>query len=142
MRSSPRGRDAATARAHALVVATLIVVAVIALVALTGCASDGSGVPAYTAVPTITEVIDGDTVVVRIGSVDEHVRLIRVDTPETKHPSRPVECYGAEAAAFTPAAANTVWATPSRGRTAKASSSTPVAAPAVFTPYSTEIETP
>ena len=31
----------------------------------------------------------------------ERVRLIGVDTPETKHPNRPVEHFGKEAAAFT-----------------------------------------
>jgi len=46
---------------------------------------------------TVVRVIDGDTVVVRIADVDEHVRLIGVDTPETKKPDHPVECYGEEA---------------------------------------------
>ena len=32
---------------------------------------------------------------------DETVRLIGVDTPETKHPTKPVECFGPEASAFT-----------------------------------------
>jgi micrococcal nuclease len=31
----------------------------------------------------------------------ERVRLIGVDTPETKHPKKPVEYYGKEASAFT-----------------------------------------
>ena len=31
----------------------------------------------------------------------ERVRLIGVDTPETKHPRKPVEYYGREASAFT-----------------------------------------
>jgi len=45
-----------------------------------------------------TRVVDGDTIVLRNG---EKVRLIGVDTPETKHPSKPVEYYGKEATAFT-----------------------------------------
>jgi micrococcal nuclease len=43
-------------------------------------------------------VIDGDTIVLSNG---EKVRLIGVDTPETKHPQKPVEYYGKEATAFT-----------------------------------------
>jgi len=47
----------------------------------------------------VIEVIDGDTVDVQIGGNKERVRLIGVDTPETKNPNSPVECYGAEATA-------------------------------------------
>ena len=47
---------------------------------------------------TCTRVVDGDTIVVKkIGKV----RLIGVDTPETKHPRKPVEYFGKEASAFT-----------------------------------------
>ncbi|MEJ5254513.1 MAG: thermonuclease family protein [Acidimicrobiales bacterium] len=63
--------------------------------------SRSATVPRETREPTVVEVVDGDTVVVRMGRVDEHVRLIGVDTPETKHPSKPVECFGREASAFT-----------------------------------------
>jgi micrococcal nuclease len=45
-----------------------------------------------------TRVIDGDTIIL---SNREKVRLIGVDTPETKHPNKPVEHYGKEASAFT-----------------------------------------
>jgi len=50
----------------------------------------------------VLETIDGDTVVVELadGSTDT-VRLLGVDTPETHHPTKPVECFGPEAAAFT-----------------------------------------
>lgn len=44
---------------------------------------------------TIVNVIDGDTVELENG---EKVRYIGVDTPETKHPRKKVECYGKEAA--------------------------------------------
>lgn len=50
---------------------------------------------------TVVNVVDGDTLeVVRAGARDT-VRLLGVDTPETVHPDRPVECHGPEAAAFT-----------------------------------------
>ena len=45
----------------------------------------------------IVEVIDGDTVDIRIGSRTERVRLIGIDTPETKKPGEPVQCFGPEA---------------------------------------------
>ena len=50
---------------------------------------------------TVTEVIDGDTITVRLAGRTETVRLIGIDTPETVHPTKPVECFGPEASAFT-----------------------------------------
>jgi len=46
----------------------------------------------------VKRVIDGDTIQLSNG---ERVRLIGVDTPETKHPKKPVEYFGKEASAFT-----------------------------------------
>jgi len=42
----------------------------------------------------VVQVIDGDTVVLVNG---EHVRYIGIDTPETVHPTKGVECFGPEA---------------------------------------------
>ncbi|MHB0976459.1 MAG: thermonuclease family protein [Candidatus Aquicultorales bacterium] len=50
---------------------------------------------------TVTEVTDGDTVKVSLKGKPEKVRLIGIDTPETKDPSEPVEPYGQEASDFT-----------------------------------------
>ncbi|MDR1446763.1 MAG: thermonuclease family protein [Treponema sp.] len=53
--------------------------------------------------------VDGDTVRVRIRnppealSAVETIRMLGVDTPETVHPSRPVEMFGREAGDFTKA---------------------------------------
>lgn len=52
-----------------------------------------------TAFPVLS-VIDGDTVHIKYLGKKTSVRLIGVDTPETVHPSKPVEPYGKEAAAF------------------------------------------
>lgn len=49
---------------------------------------------------TVAEVIDGDTIHVRLGSGVEKVRIIGIDTPETVDPNRPASCYGPEATAF------------------------------------------
>ncbi|MFC1509843.1 thermonuclease family protein, partial [Candidatus Omnitrophota bacterium] len=45
----------------------------------------------------VTRVIDGDTLEVSINGQTEKVRLIGIDTPESVHPSKPVECFGMEA---------------------------------------------
>lgn len=45
----------------------------------------------------VTEVVDGDTIKVDIYGVLNSVRLIGLDTPETKDPRKPVQCYGIEA---------------------------------------------
>lgn len=42
----------------------------------------------------VIKVIDGDTIEIEGG---QRVRYIGIDTPETVHPSKPVECYGKEA---------------------------------------------
>ena len=46
-------------------------------------------------------VVDGDTIKIRYGGVEESVRLLGVDSPETVHPDIPPEPYGAEATEFT-----------------------------------------
>ncbi|MDP8255206.1 MAG: thermonuclease family protein [Candidatus Alcyoniella australis] len=49
----------------------------------------------------VIRAVDGDTLEVLIDGHSEKVRLIGVDTPETVHPSKPVQYYGREASAFT-----------------------------------------
>jgi micrococcal nuclease len=51
----------------------------------------------------VTKVVDGDTIHVRIGTTNETVRLIGIDTPEVVDPRKPVQCYGREASARTKA---------------------------------------
>jgi micrococcal nuclease len=51
----------------------------------------------------VVSVVDGDTIEVTRGDDTETVRLLGVDTPETQHPTEPVECFGPEAAAYTTA---------------------------------------
>jgi micrococcal nuclease len=50
---------------------------------------------------TMLSDVDGDTIDVDIGGHRERVRLIGIDTPETKKPNTPIQCYGPEASAFT-----------------------------------------
>jgi len=51
----------------------------------------------------VYHVFDGDTIEVTAldGSLDKHVRLIGVDTPEIAHSPTPADCYGPEASVFT-----------------------------------------
>ena len=50
----------------------------------------------------IVRVVDGDTVKIKMPNGNEEtVRLLLVDTPETVHPSKPVQPFGPEASKFT-----------------------------------------
>lgn len=49
----------------------------------------------------VTNVVDGDTIDVKIHNKEERVRLLLIDTPETKHPSKPVQAFGPEAFEYT-----------------------------------------
>ncbi len=73
-----------------------------------GCGTD-AGSPADTTTSTrdhhaanavVERVVDGDTIVARIGGRSETVRLIGVDAPESVAPTRPVQCYGKEASLY------------------------------------------
>jgi micrococcal nuclease len=49
----------------------------------------------------VVQVLDGDTIVVQRGNYRDTIRLLGIDTPETHHPTKPVQCYGPEASAYT-----------------------------------------
>jgi micrococcal nuclease len=48
-----------------------------------------------------TRVVDGDTLVIEVEGQSVRIRLKGVDTPESVHPSKPVEAFAKEASAFT-----------------------------------------
>ena len=50
---------------------------------------------------TVTDVVDGDTIVVTNDEGEYKVRLIGVDTPETVDPRKEVQCFGQEASSYT-----------------------------------------
>ncbi len=54
-----------------------------------------AGVEGQTA--QVVKIVDGDTITVLIGNQEYTVRYIGINTPETKDPRRPVECFGKEA---------------------------------------------
>ncbi len=74
----------------------------LALAACGGAASpvaQGPPLPAGLEGPyEVVDVVDGDTVKVRVDGRPVTVRLLGIDTPETRAPRRPVECFGEEAA--------------------------------------------
>src|SRR5699024_932575 len=53
----------------------------------------------------LTRVIDGDTIIVEMENdkgklVEERVRLLLIDTPESVHPTEPVEAFGVESSDY------------------------------------------
>ena len=49
----------------------------------------------------VVRVVDGDTLQVELNGKRERVRLIGVDTPETKHPRKGMQYFGVEAFEYT-----------------------------------------
>lgn len=49
---------------------------------------------------SVIRVIDGDTIDVDLDGEETRVRLLNIDTPETKHPDEVVQCLGPEASDF------------------------------------------
>jgi micrococcal nuclease len=65
---------------------------------LSSCSTDSLTASPNSA--TLKRVVDGDTIDIEIGGNTERVRLIGINTPETKHPTKGVECFGPEASAY------------------------------------------
>jgi micrococcal nuclease len=86
----------------------VLFLSVLTLCILAGYLALGVGTSPYpvedfskdTAYPVL-KVVDGDTVKITYEGKETTVRLIGVDTPETVHPSKPVEAFGKEASNFT-----------------------------------------
>lgn len=47
----------------------------------------------------VESVVDGDTIKIVLNGQRESIRIIGIDTPETVHPNKPVQCFGREASA-------------------------------------------
>jgi micrococcal nuclease len=79
----------------------LIIIAAFAL-ALYSCSTELKSENAKTARAAsyeVVRVVDGDTIKVRRGGEEKSVRLIGIDTPETRKPGVKVECGGKAATA-------------------------------------------
>ncbi len=77
----------------------VVVLAAFAAGRLSGGPDDGTSASGDERSARVVRVVDGDTIVVRLGGRDERVRYIGVDTPETVKPRTPVQCFGKEASA-------------------------------------------
>ncbi|WP_246202585.1 thermonuclease family protein [Virgibacillus doumboii] len=62
--------------------------------------STESPAPSAAKKATVKRVVDGDTVEIKYNGSVEDVRLLLVDTPETVHPSKPVQPVGPKASTF------------------------------------------
>jgi micrococcal nuclease len=74
----------------------IVLRAALALVGFTAAVLPGLA-SAATLTGTVSREVDGDTIHVRVRGFDDTVRLVGIDTPETKRPGTPVQCF-AEAA--------------------------------------------
>ncbi len=74
--------------------AALLLGGVPGLPAWLGGRDDDAPRPGGSAAARLVRVIDGDTIVVRVGRREERVRYIGMDTPETVKPNTPVQCFG------------------------------------------------
>lgn len=74
---------------------------VLAVVALGAALAQRAPVDPVLGPVPVTEVLDGDTVVLRSNLGPRTVRLIGIDTPEVAHPEKGREPFGPEASAFT-----------------------------------------
>ncbi|UWX97716.1 thermonuclease family protein [Arthrobacter zhaoxinii] len=83
-------------RKAALAAAAVVVVAA----STAGCTSASTADSSNKNQGEVVRVIDGDTLVVNFEDQELTVRLLNVDTPETKDPNKPVECLGPEATDF------------------------------------------
>jgi micrococcal nuclease len=79
----------------------VLLVAVLAAASLGGWWAGSARQEAAGSQVMVTGVVDGDTIEVAWRGGRERVRLLGVNTPETVHPTRPVECFGPEASAYT-----------------------------------------
>ncbi len=56
-----------------------------------------ANIPAGSSQATVVRVVDGDTIRVNLDGKEVTIRMIGLDTPETKDPRKPVQCFGQEA---------------------------------------------
>lgn len=78
-------------------VAAIVVVGAILIASACSNGSIGSPGDALEANAVVTRVVDGDTIVVDADGVEERVRFIGMNTPESVKPGTPVMCFGKEA---------------------------------------------
>jgi len=93
--------SSSVSKSHAGIAVRIIALIAIAVSATTSCTTRISPDAGGRVFATVTRVVDGDTIHISINGTREEIRLIGVDTPETVHPTKPVQCFGPEASAHT-----------------------------------------
>ena len=48
----------------------------------------------------LIRVVDGDTIIARVNNIEERIRIIGINTPESVRPNSPVECFGRESSEY------------------------------------------
>ena len=72
---------------------------VVAAVLIASCSTTQPTTAVFSQIEVV-EVIDGDTIRAKVAGTTETIRLVGVDTPETKHPTKGVQCFGPQATEF------------------------------------------
>ncbi len=81
-----------------LLIALALVTGLFGPMTAVGLAAAEDKIPEGAERAKVVSVVDGDTIKVeRANGQTKTVRLLLIDTPETRDPNDPVECYGAEA---------------------------------------------
>lgn len=98
---APRSRQCASREVVTRKSTLIVLVSVATFLSASACGSRSSATQVAPIRQTVvSDVVDGDTIVVRFPSgTEEIIRLLGIDTPETVDPNRPIQCYGAEASA-------------------------------------------
>jgi micrococcal nuclease len=76
-----------------------VVLLCVSLAALAVAWTSRGGEPAGDRIGRVARVVDGDTIRVSVGGRSEPVRYVGIDTPESKKPGTPVQCFARRAAA-------------------------------------------
>ena len=84
---------------RAVATAALIVVLIVAMRSADRRQDSTRGAAGGRGTGTVVSITDGDTLRIRIEGIEERVRLIGIDTPETRGRGGLRECFGAEATA-------------------------------------------
>ena len=90
---------------RSLVVIVVLLLAVVGIARLirvpTESAPVASSGPVAAGPAEVLDVLDGDTIRVRMAGYEGSIRIVGIDTPEIEHPGKPAGCFGTEAAAAT-----------------------------------------
>jgi micrococcal nuclease len=82
-------------------IAAVVLLILLAAALTAGCSNQTASTKSGRESVKVERVVDGDTFEITLNGKKEKVRLIGIDTPETKKPNTPVMFYGKEASDYT-----------------------------------------